>query len=140
MARYQRDSDWVTNTWRDNETGESFAESDTPAWRRLQEWIAEGNTPDTTPFAVTVAPKPEDSRPGKIAKLAAQAKQGLADPSISTPGEKRMATIFGQALDALAALDPLPPAPVVVTGVIAPDQPPAPPRVRNAGRKPVLLQ
>lgn len=143
MAQYQRVGDWVTNAWVDNLTGEMFVDSDTAVWRRFQEWVAAGNVPDNTPKSVTTPTKVSDSRTGRIAALAAQAKQGLALPAINSPGEKAVATVLGQVLDGLAALDPLPPAPVIVTIIKTPDPvvaPPAPPSVQNAGVRPVRIQ
>jgi hypothetical protein len=103
VARYRRATSLVTNLWLDTETGEMFGESDTEVLRRFRAWVAAGNTPDDTPVAVVTAPDPTTTRPGKIARLAQhKPRQGLAAPSISTPGEKLVATVFGQALDALA--------------------------------------
>jgi hypothetical protein len=143
VARYRRATSLVTNLWLDTETGETFGESDTEVLRRFRAWVAAGNTPDDTPVAVVTAPDPTTTRPGKIARLAQTAKAALAAPSISTPGEKLVATVFGQALDALAQLDPLPSDPVTITLDKAPDQPMpirAPAKVMNAGKAPVGIQ
>jgi hypothetical protein len=142
VARYQLATALATNIWYDNVTGESFVEGDNPAWNRMQEWIAAGNTPDNTPFTPNVPFKPQDTRPGKIAAIAAQAKAALGNTTISTPGEKALATVLSQVLDGLAGLDTVPTGPAIIT--VAPPPPPVrvklPTDMLNAGTKPVRIQ
>jgi hypothetical protein len=139
MARYQLATALATNIWYDSVTGESFTEGDNAAWNRMQEWIAAGNTPDNTPATPAAPPfRPQDTRPGKIAAIAAQAKTALANTTISTPGEKALAAVLSQVLDGLAGLDPVPSAPPVITvpkaPVVVPGKPPT--DMLNAGTKP----
>jgi hypothetical protein len=138
MARYQLATALATNIWYDNVTGESFTEGDNAAWNRMQEWIAAGNTPDNTPATPNIPFKPQDTRPGKIAAIAAQAKAALTNATISTPGEKALAAVLTQVLDGLAGLDTVPTGPAIITvpktPVVVPGKPPT--NVGNGGTKP----
>jgi hypothetical protein len=84
----------------------------------------------------------QDTRPGKIAAIAAQAKAALGNTTISTPGEKALATVLSQVLDGLAGLDTVPTGPAIIT--VAPPPPPVrvklPTDMLNAGTKPVRIQ
>jgi hypothetical protein len=138
MARYQLATALATNIWYDNVTGESFAEGDNAAWNRMQAWIAAGNTPDNTPLTPSIPFTPQDTRPGKIDAIAAQAKAALANAVINTPGEKALAAVLTQVLDGLAGLDTVPSAPPIITvpkvPVVTPGKPPT--GMGNAGTTP----
>ncbi len=95
--------------WLNTETGDSFVENeDIQAHKDFTKWLEDGGTPDETPIDT---PTIEESRSERIKHLVTAGKQAIDAANLSTVEAKKLAAIFKQVLDGLAALDAPPDVP-----------------------------